>query len=256
LIVKPGRVLVAAARRQSPTLLLVGLAGWVLLLVSSQQWILPDLCLSGQRSGGGIASFLTVSSPPMLMLGWFAMSLAMMAPLLSQPVELLWQRSLARRRIRAIALFVAGYGVVWSLAGVVLTVAAKMLDSQADVTGIPGFAAATAIAIAWQMFPGRQICLNRCHRAPRLSAFGFVADIDCLGYGMTTGVWCAGSCWALMLLPLTAGTMHLPVMAFISVLLVAERMRAARPVRWGIALPPALAGSLNRFWSSQQRNAA
>ena len=106
------------------------------------------------------------------------------------------------------------------------------------------------------MFPGRQSCLNRCHRVPRLSAFGIAADIDCLGYGMTTGVWCAGACWALMLVPLTAATMHLPVMAGISVLLIAERMRPARPVRWGITLPPVLTGSLSRLWSSHARNAA
>jgi predicted metal-binding membrane protein len=179
------------------------------------------------------------------------MWLAMMAPLLSQPLAHLWHRSLARRRIRAIAIFVAGYGAVWLAAGIVLTIAAVLLESMASLTGVPAFAAAVAIAIAWQLFPGRQICLNRCHRVPRLSAFGIAADIDCLGYGFAAGVWCVGSCWALMLLPLAAGAMHLPVMAGISVVLIGERMTPPRLVRWGIALPPVLGDTLNRIWPNR-----
>jgi predicted metal-binding membrane protein len=247
--VKLGKMLPAVAKRQSPRLLLIGLTGWMLLLASDQQMILPGLCLSPdtRSASGGIEAILAFNPPLTLILGWLPMMLAMMPPLLTQPLAHLWHRSLARRRNRAIVAFAAGYGAVWLAAGIVLTATAMLLKAVTAATGTPALIVAAALVIVWQITPARQICLNRCHRLPRLSAFGVAADLDCLNHGVAVGVWCVGSCWAWMLMPLVAEGMHLSVMAAVSVLLMAERVAPARPARWGFAVPPMLADTFSRL---------
>jgi predicted metal-binding membrane protein len=237
--VKLGAMLPALAKRQSPRLLLISLAGWTLLLASDRQLMLSGLCLSpsSQPLSGGIEALLAFNSPPRLMLGWLAMMLAMMPPLLTQPLAHLWHRSLARRRSRAIATFAVGYGAVWLAAGIVLTAMAILLEPIMAATGVPALVAAAALAIVWQITPARQFCLNRCHRQARLSAVGIAADLDCLNYGIAVGLSCAGSCWAWMLMPLVAEGVQLPVMAAVTVMLMVERVAPARPARWGFAVP-------------------
>ena len=75
---------------------------------------------------------------------------------------------------------------------------------QNDLESLPYFlvAAVFFIGLAWQCSPAKQVCLNRCHALRELAAFGRAADTDALIFGATQGVWCAGSCWAWMLLPL------------------------------------------------------
>ena len=63
----------------------------------------------------------------------------------------------------------------------------------------------TRRARCWgEVSPIKQRCLNRCHADPEISAFGVAADIDALRFGTMHGIWCAGSCWALMLCPMLA----------------------------------------------------
>jgi len=247
--VKLGAMLSAVAKRQSPRLLLISLAGWLLLLASDRQLMLPGLCLSPSTRplSGGIEAVFAFNPPPTLMLGWLAMMLAMMPPLLTQPMAHLWHRSLARRRSRAIAAFAVGYGAVWLAAGIVLTAMAILLKAMTAAMAMPALVAAAALAIVWQIAPVRQICLNRCHRLPRLSVFGVAADLDCLNYGVAVGLSCAGSCWALMLMPLVAEGMQLSVMAAVSVVLIAERVAPARPARWGFAVPAVLMDAFPRL---------
>jgi predicted metal-binding membrane protein len=175
---------------------------------------------------------LLLNPPAGLAWPWLTMLLAMMPPLLARPVAHLWERSLARRRLRAIALFAAGYVAVWMLAGIVLMMAAIALKTLVGAAFLPAPAVAVAIALLWQATPVKQACLNRCHRLPRLSAFGLAADRDCLRYGLVAAFWCVGTCWALMLVPLVADQAHAAVMAVSAVVLLAERAAPARPLRW------------------------
>jgi predicted metal-binding membrane protein len=162
----------------------------------------------------------------------------MMPPLLGEPLAHLRRRSLARRRARAISAFVAGYGAVWLAAGIILLAAAMAIAAAATAMGVPVLLAVGGIAVAWQMTPARQICLNRCHWLPRLSAFGFAADRDCVSFGLAHGFWCAATCAPLMLPPLTAPQIHLPLMALLSASLMLERMAPAQPEVWSLRLLP------------------
>jgi predicted metal-binding membrane protein len=253
---KIGAVLLALAKRQSPALFAVSLAGWIALLAFDQALIVPALCGSTALVADGIEAALVLNPPGLLLLAWSAMLVAMMPPLLTQPIAHLRLRSLSRRRWRATAVFAAGYGLVWVVVGAVLIAMTLALAMLQTASGVPAWVAAVLLLVFWQIAPIRQHCLNRCHRLSRLSAFGIRADLDCLRYGVTHGVWCAGVCWPLMLLPLTAGRAHLAVMAAVMLVQLLERARSPRPARWGLPRPQLLNPSRYSFTTPSRLRAA
>lgn len=217
-------------------------AGWALIAALALAQPLATLCLSPRTVGEGtitrVAAALDVTGPAALTLTWLAMVLAMMPPLVASPLLHVWYRSLKRRRFYAVALFVFGYALVWFSAGIPLALGALLLGSVAESVSLPAFAIATLLALIWQVSPLKQISLNRCHGRPTLAAFGYSADADALRYGLGHGMWCVGTCWGLMLLPLTVtGLMHWSVMVAITYMLIVERVRGPAPASWGAAWP-------------------
>jgi predicted metal-binding membrane protein len=207
-----------------------------MLFMSAAAWILLVL----QPAGGALASHcllamlgtnLSSAAFAKLALGWALMLVAMMLPLLIAPVRHLRDRSLARRRACAIGLFVAAYAGVWMAAGAVL-----ISLSLAVWSAVPASSAAIALAIlialAWEFSPAKQRCLNRGHAHRELAAFGRAADLDALRFGLTHALWCVGSCWALMLLPLLFSRGHMAAMAAVSLWLFAERLERPMTPRW------------------------
>ena len=202
-----------------PPLLLTSLSGWLVLLGLDRQ-SLATLCTpSGATLDPAAMAVLAVSS--------LAMVAAMMAPLLAQPLTYIWNRSLSRRRRRAIALFITAYVAVWMVAVVLLQAAAAGLTAFAG-----GWAVAFGLVLLWHAMPARQSVLNRCHRLPNLSAFGWQADSDCLRFGFTAGLWCVGACWAAMLLPMALAAGHLLAMPIVAAFLLVERQLPGRAPRW------------------------
>ena len=88
----------------------------------------------------------------------------------------------------------------------------------------------------WQASPGKQWCLNRCHRRVQLAAFGAAADRDTFVFGPTHGGSYVGACWALMLLPLSVANLHVPVMAAVALFVAAERVERPAPARLALAV--------------------
>lgn len=211
----------ALAEPPLPALFALSLVAWVGLAATGHG-------LSAGHGGGHGATWAGA---------WLVMLVAMMAPLLAEPLRRLWRSSLSPRRARAVLAFVTAYLAVWMSAGAVLMTAATALHPLAMHGGwvLPG--AALAAALLWQASPWKQACLNRCHQAPRLAVFGLAADRDALRYGATKGMWCVGSCWALMALPLVAGAAGLAVMAVVTVVMLAERVRPGRRPMWRVPLP-------------------
>jgi len=228
-------------KRLPPPLLAASAAAWTVLALQHASSEQPAICFgAGHAIGSGPAAVFAPDRLAALAGSWLLMLVAMMAPLLQHPLLHIWQRSLARRRLSAVALFLLGYVMIWSVAGAVLAVIAARLAGTQPAGGWAAFAGALAIALLWQISPAKQVCLNRCHRQLALAAFGRRADLDALQYGLVHGVWCVGACWALMLLPLVAGSWHLPAMAVITVVLIAERTRAPQRPHWrlpGLRLP-------------------
>jgi predicted metal-binding membrane protein len=188
-------------------LLVVAAGAWVMLLVGPHVHVMP-------------------------LTNWGLMLAAMMAPALIAPVGHVYLRSFKSRRVWLAGLFMIGYSAVWMAAGCVLLVVVRGVTSLATDLRLlaPG---ALAVVAAWQCSPSKQRCLNGCHARPEVAAFGAVANAGALRFGFRDGMWCVGSCWALMLLPsLVAPSLHLVVMAAVSVQVFSERCDLASPPAW------------------------
>src|ERR1700722_20059041 len=226
-----------ARSRFEPWLVVLGsisLAAWSVLAFGDSTSVVPALCSSGAGSAIPLSvSFdlaLIFSSPARLASGWALMLAAMMLPVVAAPLRHVRDRSFARRRGRAMLLFILGYFAVWMAAGVVL-----QLVSLTAVWFVPmplASGLAFALAVVWQVTPAKQWCLNRCHRRPQLAAFGDPADRDAFNFGLTNGASCAGACWALMLPMLLAGEGQLLAMIAVTLLVFAERLEAPAPLAW------------------------
>ncbi|HKS30621.1 MAG TPA: DUF2182 domain-containing protein [Pyrinomonadaceae bacterium] len=190
-------------------------------------------------SGASLASFrmlLEMNPLSSLAAGWALMLVAMMSPTLITPLRHVRTRSLKRRRPRSVTLFVVGYAASWMAAGGVLMAVMLMLSLLAPQSYLPAVGAGI-IAFVWQCSPIKQRCLNRGHNHSELAAFGSAADLDALRFGITHGVWCVGSCWALMLLPMLLQQGHFAAMAVVTFMMTSERLERPGPPSWRLRFP-------------------
>jgi predicted metal-binding membrane protein len=233
----------AAERRRvrTPVLAVTALA-WVTTLIGplaslahSGAMHSTDMAMGASAHSGAMTQMSTdvsAGSLPGLLGMWLLMLAAMMSPVLIGPLRHLGARSLPGHRFAAQALFVAGYAVIWSIAGVLLLAAADVVDRLASPTGI-----AVGLAIVWQLTPVKQRCLNGHHIRPSLAAFGFPARLGAARFGVRLGVSCIGSCWALMLLPLVLMDHQLMAMAAITLWIWAEQLEFPALARWRMRVP-------------------
>ncbi len=168
---------------------------------------------------------------PML-LGWAAMTLAMVPPLAVPLIRHVAVRTFADRRNREIAAFLAGAVAVWLLLGL-LALPLLALPLLAGLTmqwiGDPMVAACGfLLAALWQLTPMKRLALLRCHRTFPLTPRGWRADRDCAGYGVAHGRDCVASCWAMMFAAMFAA--HGPVV-MLCVQYIALTERQARQPR-------------------------
>jgi predicted metal-binding membrane protein len=220
-------------------LLLLSTTAWILLLVQPSGTRMPvhhmatmqNMAATHQATRPVSLDALAHSSPASLALGWALMLTAMMVPLLNAPIRHVYARSFAHRRARAITLFILGYAMIWMATGVVL-LALSMVIPLIPVQSFLLVASVALITLVWQCSPAKQRCLNQRHVHPELAAFGAAGDIGALRFGVTHAVWCVGSCWALMLLPLLISHGHLVIMAAVALWLAAERLDRPLAPRW------------------------
>ena len=166
-----------------------------------------------------------------MMLSWAVMLVAMMTPLLFEPVRHIRDRSLSSRRFRSITLFLIAYFGTWMAAGFLLlslvaTIRIAILDPVVQATVV------AAGAVGWQCSPMKQRCLNRLHLLPALAVFGREADLDALRFGRTHGLWCVSSCWALMTFSETCSVGSLFAMVFVTGWLLAEHVERPTRPKW------------------------
>lgn len=216
------------------SMLLMSGVTWILLL--KYGGMLTVVHCSPTRPGArpllAAAEMLLTMNPPLdLAAGWALMLVAMMSPVLIQPIRHIRLRSFRHRRARSIALFVTGYAAIWMALGSVLLAIELVLklfapQSYLSVTGV------VLVSLAWQCSPIKQRCLNRCHAHSELAAFGGAADFEALRFGLAHGIWCAGSCWALMLFPMLLPRGHIVAMASMAILIFSERLEPPGPPCW------------------------
>lgn len=222
------------ARVRNPVLL-ISAAAWILLLVEPGNMLMlahcPAMSYGAMPVWASFQMLLATNPPASLAAGWVLMLVAMMTPVLISPVSHIRLRSFTYRRARSIALFVAGYAAIWMALGGVLPAIELAVRLFAPQSYLPA-AGVVLIGLVWQFSPIKQRCLNRCHAHTELAAFGAAADFHVLRFGMIHGIWCAGSCWALMLFPMLLPRGHVVAMATVAGLIFSERLEQPMPPCW------------------------
>ena len=169
---------------------------------------------------------------------WVLMMAAMMFPSIA-PVVVTYDRLRASRRARGArapgpegsALFVAGYLVSWTAAGLfayALLEAGRAFGGGAlawDRAGREVVAAVLLASAAYQLTPLKDRCLTHC-RGPLMFLLEHWREgrVGASWMGATHGAWCVGCCWALMATLFALGVMSVAWMAFVAALIAGEKL--------------------------------
>jgi predicted metal-binding membrane protein len=197
----------------------LGLTG-VVVALAILAWAITGDRMDGMDAGpgtdlGGLGWFAGV---------WVVMMAAMMFPSLLPAV-------LVHSRIRPLgtALFVGGYLVSWTVAGLLAYAVFEVLRSL-DIgflawdEGGRFVAAGVLLAAAlYELTPLKRACLRECRPPfPRHASRPGVAGE--LRSGIAHGAWCVGCCWALMAALFALGVMSVGWMALIAALIAADKL--------------------------------
>jgi predicted metal-binding membrane protein len=218
-----------ATRLHRAQLVLLG----ALLALAVVAWLVTNERMGAMESMpgmglGALGFFVTV---------WVVMMVAMMFPAVA-PTVLTYDRLREDRRARgegavaeATPLFVAGYLVVWAMAGLAayaLYELVRAIDPAFLAWDDAGRYVAGGVIVAaavYQVTALKQACLASC-RTPMMVLAERWRDgrARALGLGIRYGTWCLGCCWALMAALFALGVMSLGWMALITIFIVAERL--------------------------------
>ena len=171
---------------------------------------------------------------------WAMMMVAMMLPS-AAPMILLYATVGRRRRAQGqpvadAGMFAAGYVAVWVGFSLAMTMVQWGLDTLALLSpamATTSFALTGAVLVAagaYQWTPLKLACLRRCQ-----SPLAFLIEHwregrrGSLSMGLRHGLFCAGCCWALMLLLFVGGLMDLLWIAGIAIYVLLEKTVPAGP---------------------------
>jgi predicted metal-binding membrane protein len=190
----------------------------------------------------------------MFLLMWQAMMIAMMLPS-SWPMLELYRRTAVSsgERFPGLTTVAAGaaYFGVWLAFGVAVFAAGFGLSAgamrSAPVSRAMPLLAGASLVLAgvFQLTPWKQACLLHC-RSPLL----FLAHVwkpgirGALRLGLVHGAYCAGCCWALMLIQTVLGVMNLGVMIAVAAVIGVEKLWRRGPVLARVTGVAAIAGGV------------
>ena len=233
----------ATTLRRTPPSRDLAPAGLVVLLLglTAAAWALTDRRMDGMDAGPGA---------DLGGLGWFAVTWALMMAAMMLPAV---APTLAAYRRRAAGpgatpAFAAGYLVAWLAAGLlghalvggVRSLELPFLDW--DRTGRWVAGAVILVGALYQLTSTKDACLRSC-RGPRafLAEHWWPGRVGALRMGIAHGGLCVACCWALMAALFALGVMSIGWMAFVAVLIAAERLLPWRTIaRRGVAVTLAL----------------
>jgi predicted metal-binding membrane protein len=169
---------------------------------------------------------------------WVVMMVAMMLPSAS-PMVLLYGRVVRQAETKgllanaqgSIAAFAAGYLTVWIAFSAFAVGLQWALERAGVMSGMmavrePLLAGALLVAAGiYQLTPLKQSCLTHC-RSPAsfLAAHWRPGPAGAWRMGLAHGLYCAGCCFALMLLLFVGGVMNLVWIAGLSLIVLAEKL--------------------------------
>ncbi len=226
----PGAVLGLLERRVTigTIVALVALAVVAWALTAQQAIGMSDMVTGLALVGSRMPNPMT---PPVFMLMWLTMMVAMMFPTIAPMV--LAHRLVALHHgdgaLPSVG-FVLGYIVVWTAIGLVpLAVFLGFRDLPGDqpiVAWLPRISGvALLVAGLYQFTPWKRVCLRAC-RTPlsfmMTHNFGSGAP-GALRAGLSHGAYCLGCCWALMTVLVVVGLMNLVWMALLALIFLVEK---------------------------------
>jgi predicted metal-binding membrane protein len=217
----------------SPGTLQMGLVA-TLVALAVLAWVLTGERMDWMAMGpggdlGGLGFYVTT---------WVVMMAAMMFPSISPMVRT--YALVARRKEGrdgtvsappAIALFVAGYLVTWTVFGLAAFGAIELvrgldIEALSWSEGGPYLAGVVILAAAaYQLTPAKDACLTRCRSPLDFLLERWRAGLGgALALGVEHGAWCVGCCWALMAALFALGVMSIGWMAFVAALIAIEKL--------------------------------
>ena len=199
-----------------------------LLSIAGVGWWWSAVTARGMSSGMEMSGAMTAMSLASFLVAWVAMMAAMMLPAVL-PVVRLYARAAARGMAAPVAVFLAGYALIWSAMGLPAFVIWKRLEQPlADATPTAGRVAGTVlvVAAAYQLSPLKSACLRHC-RSPlgffMQHAKNLHRSSGALAVGARHGLYCIGCCWMLMAVLVAFGTMQLTWMVGLALVILVEK---------------------------------
>ena len=174
-----------------------------LLAIAGVGWWWSALTAGDMNVGTDMSGPMVAMSLAAFLVAWVAMMAAMMLPAIL-PVVRLYARAAARGTVAPVAVFLAGYGAVWSAMGLPVFFFWQRLDQPlAEATPTAGRIAGVVLVAAalYQLSPLKTVCLRHCR-----SPLGFFMQhaknlhrpTGALAVGARHGSYCLGCCWLLM----------------------------------------------------------
>ena len=170
-----------------------------------------------------------VMSAEIELVHWIAMVIAMMFPLLREPIRRVQFRSFPERRASATLLFLGGYLAVWAMAGLPVV----WLRGQSWAQHPAAAAIAFAVTAAWTLSRWHTVGMRACHATRPLSPYGWRARGDVMAYGARIGGACLTTCWPLMVACTLTGHAMVAMVACLAVGMI-DRL-APRPAPGRVA---------------------
>lgn len=217
--------------------IVISLITWVILLFNPGQIMTVEHCHVSRSgpSAESLSMLLAMNPIQSQLVGWLLMVIAMMLPKLIGPIQHIYVHSFKKNRFAAAMLFVLGYILVWTLAGIIMILAIIAFQLYFPDSFYPAIAIGV-IAIVWQFSPIKQRFLNQGHNHHTLSAFGFSMCKDSLSFGIAHGISCVGSGWALMLFPMLLPVGHNLAMIVVTFIMLSEHMEFPQKPEWKVNL--------------------
>lgn len=159
---------------------------------------------------------------------WTLMTVAMMFPLLIEPVRITAARSFWHRRNRAIAGFLLGYLGSWIVPGLIASAAVTLLRGRLPTAWLA--ASGFMLASLWQFTRWKRLGLRLCHQTRPLAPIGWRADRDCILYGAMIARACMLSCGGLMAACALAG--HAMSAMVVATAIAFLQRKPAAPGNW------------------------
>jgi predicted metal-binding membrane protein len=164
-------------------------------------------------------------------LAWQVMIVAMMLPSSLPAIRLFYRMATAQpRATSARTAFVGGYALVWTVFGIAAFTfdlgVHRTVDSWPWLSDRSWFIAGATLILAgaFQFSPLKDQCLTVCrHPAAFMLRYYRRGVGAALRTGIRHGMFCAGCCWALMLVAFAAGVANLVWMAAFTAVMIVER---------------------------------